>query len=59
MAGGETAEAVAVGVADARLGQAIHVVARGDGSTEEALRARLRRDWPAFMQPAVYHWRTK
>lgn len=59
MAGGETAEAVAIGIADVRLGQAIHVVARGDGSTEEALRARLRRDLPAFMQPAVYHWRSE
>jgi acyl-CoA ligase (AMP-forming) (exosortase A-associated) len=57
-AGGETGEAVAIGVPDARLGQAIHVIARGDGSTEEALRARLRRDLPAFMQPAVYHWRS-
>ena len=57
LAGGETGEAVALGVPDARLGQAIAVVARGDGSREDALRARLRRDLPSFMQPGVYHWR--
>ena len=36
-AGGETNEAVALGVPDARLGQAILVVARGDGNAEAAL----------------------
>lgn len=55
-AGGETGEAVAVGVPDDRLGQAIVVVARGDGSTEAALRERLRHDLPNFMQPARYMW---
>ena len=55
-AGGETGEAVAIGVADERLGQKIVVVVRGDGSTEPALRERLRRDLPNFMQPAVYKW---
>lgn len=57
VAGGETSEAVALGVPDPRLGQAILVVARGDGSREEALRARLRRDLPSFQQPARYVWR--
>ncbi|MES2753760.1 MAG: AMP-binding protein [Pseudomonadota bacterium] len=57
LAGGETVEAVALGVPDPRLGQAIAVVAKGDGSTEAALRARLRRDLPSFMQPGVYYWR--
>ncbi|MCD2323960.1 AMP-binding protein [Sphingomonas sp. IC-56] len=57
LAGGETAEAAAFGVADERLGQAILVVARGDGSSEAALRARLRRDLPNFLQPAEYAWR--
>jgi acyl-CoA ligase (AMP-forming) (exosortase A-associated) len=60
LAGGEAAEAVAIGVADARLGQAIAVVARavGDaGEAEERLRERLRRDLPSFMQPARYEWR--
>jgi acyl-CoA ligase (AMP-forming) (exosortase A-associated) len=57
LAGGETAEAVAFGVPDARLGQAIVIIARGDGSNEAALRERLRRDLPSFMQPARYVWR--
>jgi acyl-CoA synthetase (AMP-forming)/AMP-acid ligase II len=57
LAGGEVAEAAAFGVPDERLGQAITVVARGDGSREEALRARLRRELPSFMQPARYDWR--
>jgi len=55
--GGETAEAVALGVPDEKLGQSIIVVAKGDGSTETALRDRLRRDLPGFMQPARYEWR--
>ncbi len=55
-AGGETSEAVAVGIADERLGQAIVVVAKGDGSTEDALRERLKRDLPNFMQPGRYVW---
>jgi acyl-CoA synthetase (AMP-forming)/AMP-acid ligase II len=59
VAGGETAEAVAFGVPDARLGQAIVVVARGDGSREAELRARLRRDLPSFQQPARYEWRVE
>ncbi len=60
LAGGEAAEAVAIGVADGRLGQAIVVVARATGDVtlaEEALRARLRRDLPNFMQPTRYEWR--
>ena len=59
VAGGETAEAVALGVPDARLGQAIVVVARGDGSREADLRTRLRRDLPSFQQPARYDWRAE
>ena len=46
------AEAVALGVPDERLGHAIHLVVRGQGS-EEDLRAALKRDLPNFMQPAV------
>jgi acyl-CoA ligase (AMP-forming) (exosortase A-associated) len=57
LSGGETSEGAAFGVADERLGQVILVVARGDGSQEEALRTRLRRDLPSFMQPARYVWR--
>ncbi len=58
-AGGETSEAVALGVADGRLGQAIVVVARGDGAAETALRDRLRRDLPGYMQPARIAWRAE
>lgn len=57
LAGGETAEAAAFGVAEERLGQTIVVVARGDGARESALRERLRRELPGFMQPARYEWR--
>jgi len=55
-AGGETSEAVAIGVPDERQGQAIMVVVKGDGSAEPGLRERLRRDLPNFMQPARYVW---
>ena len=58
LAGGEAREAVAVGVADARLGQAIVVVLTGDPAGEEALRTRMRSMLPSFMQPARYDWRT-
>ncbi|MFM9827401.1 MAG: acyl-CoA ligase (AMP-forming), exosortase A system-associated [Sphingomonas sp.] len=59
--GGEVSEAVAVGLPDGRLGQAIVVAARatGDaGAAEAALRARLRQELPGFMQPARYEWWT-
>jgi acyl-CoA ligase (AMP-forming) (exosortase A-associated) len=59
VAGGETVEAVAIGVSDPRLGQAIVVVARGDGTRETGLRARLRRDLPSFQQPQRYVWRVE
>lgn len=49
-------EVVALGVPDPRLGQAILVIARGDGSGEEALRMQLKRDLPNFMQPARIVW---
>jgi acyl-CoA ligase (AMP-forming) (exosortase A-associated) len=60
LAGGEVAEAAAFGVPDARLGQAVLVVARANGDSAEAearLRERLRRELPAFQQPAHYRWR--
>lgn len=56
LAGGEAAEAVALGVKDDRLGQSIRIVARGTGAAEPALRQRLKRDLPAFQQPADYVW---
>jgi acyl-CoA ligase (AMP-forming) (exosortase A-associated) len=59
LSGGEAAEAVAIGEPDARLGQAIVVVARANGDSGDAemrLRERLRRDLPSFMQPGRYEW---
>lgn len=56
-AGGEAREAVAIGVADARLGQAIVVVARGDAADEARLRERLKRELPTWMMPARIEWR--
>ena len=55
--GAQAREAVAIGVPDARLGQRIVVVARGDAGAEPALRARLRRELPTYMQPAEIVWR--
>ena len=59
LAGGEVREAAAFGVPDDRLGQAILVVASAadPAAAEAALRTRLRRDLPAFMQPQHYVWR--
>ena len=60
LSGGEAAEAAAFGVPDPRLGQAVLVVARANGpaeAAEAALRERLRRELPAFQQPAHYRWR--
>jgi acyl-CoA ligase (AMP-forming) (exosortase A-associated) len=56
VATGLTSEAVAIGIPDARLGQAILVVARGEESAEEQLRMALRRDLPNYMQPARIVW---
>ncbi len=57
LAGDEAREAVAVGVPDERLGQAIVVMLAGDVGGEAALRARLRTTLPSFMQPGAYLWR--
>lgn len=57
LAGGEAREAVAVGVPDERLGQAIVVVLAGATEREPELRARLRIELPSFMQPLRYQWR--
>jgi acyl-CoA ligase (AMP-forming) (exosortase A-associated) len=58
LATGLVAEAVALGVPHPRLGQAVHLVVRGDreGAGEE-LAGRLQRDLPNFMQPRHIHWR--
>ncbi|MGX7895095.1 acyl-CoA ligase (AMP-forming), exosortase A system-associated [Tsuneonella sp. HG222] len=55
IASGLVNEAAAVGVADARLGQAVVLVVRGAGD-EAGLRAALKRDLPNFMQPRDVVW---
>ncbi len=55
---GLVVEAVALGLADVRLGQVIHLVVRGrDGLAEEGLRKALAQALPNFMQPHTIHWR--
>jgi acyl-CoA ligase (AMP-forming) (exosortase A-associated) len=60
IATGLVAEAVALGIPDSALGQAIHLVARAKGdqaAAEAALPAALARELPGFMVPRVIHWR--
>ncbi len=61
VASGLVAEAVALGIPDDRLGEAIALVARpatGHGREGEAeLRNYLRRELPNFMQPSAIMWR--
>ncbi|WP_313441852.1 acyl-CoA ligase (AMP-forming), exosortase A system-associated [Novosphingobium sp.] len=60
LATGLVVEAVALGVADARLGQAVHLVVRaapGIVEAEEELPRKLMQELPNFMQPKVIHWR--
>jgi acyl-CoA ligase (AMP-forming) (exosortase A-associated) len=58
LATGLAAEAVALGVPHGRLGQAVHLVLRGDEAAREELAKRLQRDLPNFMQPQMIHWRS-
>ncbi len=60
LATGLVAEAVALGLPDARLGQAVHLVARaalGVSDAETELPRKLLQELPNFMQPKVIHWR--
>lgn len=58
VASGYASEAVALGLPDPRLGEAIALVLRPDRSGEEpALRAWLRQQLPNFMQPGPILWR--
>ncbi|MEA3061421.1 MAG: hypothetical protein QOJ94_1202 [Sphingomonadales bacterium] len=57
VASGAAVEAVALGYPDARLGEAIALVVRGDREGEGDLRAYLRRELPNFMQPSAIVWR--
>jgi acyl-CoA ligase (AMP-forming) (exosortase A-associated) len=59
IASGVVAEAVAHGVYDERLGQAIRLVARGDAGGEATLRAHLKAELPGHMQPRVVEWRAE
>jgi len=54
---GLVAEAAALGVAHPRLGQAVHLVVRGDEAGRDQLAKKLQRDLPNFMQPQHIHWR--
>lgn len=57
---GLVAEAVALGIADERLGQAIHLVVRaapGVQNAVEELPHKLLQELPNFMQPKHIHWR--
>ena len=59
VASGAIAEAVALGVPDARLGQAIRLVVRGQPGTardEARLRAHLAAELPNFQQPRDVIW---
>ncbi len=62
IATGLVAEAVALGLPDPALGQAIHLVVRAKGdpaAAEAALPKALARDLPGFMVPRVIHWRAE
>lgn len=53
------AEAVALGLPDERLGQAIHLVVRGTSAdtVRATLPKLLKQELPNFMQPQAIHWR--
>lgn len=61
IASGVVAEAVAFGLPDDHLGQAVHLVVRGSMETTQATRERLvqhlARELPSFMQPKHIAWR--
>ncbi len=59
IASGLVSEAVAFGIADARLGAAIILIVRGNDGEEhrEALANNLRKSLPNFMQPRTIDWR--
>ncbi|MCB2072598.1 MAG: acyl-CoA ligase (AMP-forming), exosortase A system-associated [Novosphingobium sp.] len=60
LATGLIAEAVAFGLPDERLGQAIHLVVRavsGSSDVEEEFQRKIMQELPNFMQPKQIHWR--
>lgn len=61
LATGLVAEAVALGLPDERLGQAVHLVVRGLTESSHAadeLPRKLMQELPNFMQPRQIHWRS-
>jgi len=56
LATGLTSEAVALGLRDERLGQAVALVVRGTGEHHEALAQALAKALPGFMQPRRIVW---
>lgn len=60
LATGLVAEAVAMGLADEKLGQAVHLIVRampGVLDAQEELPRKLMRELPNFMHPREIHWR--
>lgn len=60
LATGLVAEAIALGVADERLGHAVHLVVRSERGVEadsKTLAKALAKELPNFMHPTQYHWR--
>lgn len=58
IASGATAEAVAVGIPDERLGQRIVLIARGSVTDEEILSSYFKIQLPSFMMPSDIIWRS-
>lgn len=60
LASGLVAEAVALGLPDDKLGQAVHLVVRAKAGSSAAqnavLKQHLARELPNFMQPKAVHW---
>ena len=60
LASGLVAEAVALGLPDARLGQAVHLIVRAAPDSSDAMLSLPRillQELPNFMQPKQIHWR--
>lgn len=60
LATGLVVEAIALGVPDERLGQAVHLIVRptrGIAEVESLLPKALAKELPNFMQPRAIHWR--